>query len=50
LGREGAKEELSNNGKLKVKYIPFYMFVIKFLAPLAIAFIFLQGVGLINFS
>jgi neurotransmitter:Na+ symporter, NSS family len=50
LGRDGAKEELSNQGKLKVKYIPFYMFVIKFLAPLAIAFIFLQGIGLIKFS
>ncbi|SHF63964.1 neurotransmitter:Na+ symporter, NSS family [Mariniphaga anaerophila] len=50
LGRDKAKEELSNNGELKVRYIPFFMFVVKFLAPLAIAFIFLQGVGLINFS
>jgi neurotransmitter:Na+ symporter, NSS family len=50
LGRDKAKEELSNNGLLKVKYMPFLMFVVKFLAPLAIAFIFLQGVGLINFS
>ena len=50
LGRDKAKNELSNNGELKVKYIPFYMFIIKFLAPLAIAFIFLQGIGVINFS
>lgn len=50
LGRKKVKEELSNSGKLKVKYIPFFMFVVKFLAPLAIAFIFLQGVGLIRFS
>jgi NSS family neurotransmitter:Na+ symporter len=50
LGRDKVKEELSNNGKLKVKYMSFFMFVIKFLAPLAIAFIFLQGVGLIGFS
>ncbi|MGC9352334.1 MAG: sodium-dependent transporter [Mariniphaga sp.] len=50
LGRDKAKEELSNNGKLKVKYMSFFMFVVKFLAPLAIAFIFLQGVGLICFS
>lgn len=50
LGRDKVKEELSNNGKLKVKYMSFFMFVVKFLAPLAIAFIFLQGVGLIGFS
>lgn len=50
LGRDKTKEELSNGGKLKVKYMSFFMFVVKFLAPLAIAFIFLQGVGLISFS
>lgn len=49
LGRDKAKNELSNNGSLKAGYIPLYMFIIKFIAPLAIAFIFLQGVGLINF-
>jgi NSS family neurotransmitter:Na+ symporter len=49
LGRDKVKNELSNNGSLKAGYIPLYMFIIKFIAPLAIAFIFLQGVGLINF-
>ncbi len=48
LGRGKAADELSNSGKLKVRYLPFYMFVIKFIAPLAIAFIFLQGVGIIK--
>jgi neurotransmitter:Na+ symporter, NSS family len=50
FGRSKTKEELSNQGILKVKYMSFFMFVVKFLAPLAIAFIFLQGVGLIEFS
>ncbi len=50
LGRDKAWEELSNNGKLKAGYIPLYMFIIKFIAPLAIAFIFLQGVGLIKLN
>lgn len=50
MGKENARKELSNNGKLKVKYIPFYVFAVKFIAPLAIAFIFLQGLGLIHFS
>ncbi|RIH66087.1 sodium-dependent transporter [Mariniphaga sediminis] len=49
-GREKAGNELSNGGKLKTRYLPFYMFVIKYMAPLAIAFIFLQGVGLIKLS
>lgn len=48
FGREEVKEELSNNGKLSVKYLPFYLFVIRFLAPLCIAFIFLQGLGLLR--
>jgi len=48
FGRDKAKEELSNNGKLKAVYIPLFLFIIKFVAPLAIAFVFLQGVGLIN--
>lgn len=50
LGKNEAKKELSNNGELKTGYIPLYMFIIKFIAPLAIAFIFLQGVGLINLN
>lgn len=48
FGRDKTKEELSNNGKLRAAYIPLLMFVVRFVAPLAIAFIFLQGVGLIK--
>jgi NSS family neurotransmitter:Na+ symporter len=50
LGKKEAKKELSNNGELKAGYVPLYMFIIKFIAPLAIAFIFLQGVGLIKLN
>jgi NSS family neurotransmitter:Na+ symporter len=50
MGKNEAKKELSNNGKLKAGYVPLYMFIIKFIAPLAIAFIFLQGVGLIKLN
>ncbi len=48
FGRDKAKAELSNEGKLKATYIPLFMFIVRFVAPLAIAFIFLQGVGLIK--
>lgn len=50
FGRDKAKEELSNNGTLKARYIPLFLFIIKFVAPFAIAFVFLQGIGLINFK
>lgn len=50
LGKKEAKKELSNDGDLKAAYVPLYMFIIKFIAPLAIAFIFLQGVGLIKLN
>lgn len=50
LGKKEAKKELSNDGELKARFIPLYMFIIKFIAPLAIAFIFLQGVGLIKLN
>jgi len=49
-GTEKTKRELSNNGTLKARYIPLFIFIIKFLAPIAIAFVFLQGVGLINIT
>jgi NSS family neurotransmitter:Na+ symporter len=48
INRKAVINELSNDGKIKAAYIPFYLFVIKFIAPLAIAFIFLQGVGVIK--
>ncbi len=50
FGRDKVKSQLSNNGKLRAGYVPLYMVIIKFIAPLAIAFIFMQGVGLIRFG
>lgn len=49
INRKIVRNELTNEGELKGRYIPFYLFVIKFIAPFAIAFIFLQGVGIIRF-
>jgi neurotransmitter:Na+ symporter, NSS family len=47
-GRDKARAELSNEGKLKAAYVPFFIFVVRFLAPLCIAFIFLHGLGIIK--
>jgi len=48
FGREKASMELSNEGVLKIRFLPFFLFIIRFLAPLCIAFIFLQGIGIIK--
>jgi NSS family neurotransmitter:Na+ symporter len=38
------RSELSNEGQLKVKYFPFFMFIVKFIAPVAIAAIFVYSI------
>ncbi len=48
FGRDKLKYEISNDGRNKTGYLPFYLFVIRFIAPLCIAFIFLQSIGLIK--
>ncbi|HOF55594.1 MAG TPA: sodium-dependent transporter [Prolixibacteraceae bacterium] len=48
FGREKRMAELSNDGSLKAGYIPVYIFIIRFLAPIALAFIFLNGIGLLK--
>ncbi|HNY15597.1 MAG TPA: sodium-dependent transporter, partial [Bacteroidales bacterium] len=39
------KEELTNEGQLKGRLIPVFMFIVKFIAPLAIAMILLYSLG-----
>ncbi len=46
LGREGAEQELTNDGELSAGYLPLFMFLAKFVAPLVIAVVFLHGLGL----
>ena len=43
-GKRILKTELSNEGTLKVKYFAAYNFVVKFIAPLAIAAIFIYSI------
>ena len=47
-GRE-TKDELSNGRTLRLRYYSLYRFAIRFLAPLAIALVFLNGLGLLKF-
>lgn len=47
-GRE-SKDELSNGGTLRMRYYSLYRFAIRFIAPIAIALVFLNGLGLLKF-
>lgn len=47
-GRD-TKDELSNGGTLRLRYYSLYRFAIRFLAPLAIALVFLNGLGMLKF-
>lgn len=42
-------EELTNRGELKAGYQRIFFFLLKFVAPWAIALVFLRGVGFLNF-
>jgi len=46
LGRKKVEEEVNAEG-VHIGYIPFFMVAVKFIAPVAIAIVFLKGVGII---
>jgi neurotransmitter:Na+ symporter, NSS family len=48
LGKPGAKNEISNQGQIKARLLPLFMWIIKYLAPVAIALVFLNGIGLLK--
>ena len=45
LKRSLAYDELSNYGLLKVPYFPVYLFILRYLAPVAISLIFIRELG-----
>ncbi|HJX71592.1 MAG TPA: sodium-dependent transporter [Bacteroidales bacterium] len=49
-GKKNIRMELSNQGALKVAYFNVLMFLIKFVAPVAITFIFLNETGILKFN
>ncbi|HOP05014.1 MAG TPA: sodium-dependent transporter [Tenuifilaceae bacterium] len=44
VGRKVLRSELTNEGKLKASYYPAFIFIVKFIAPLAIAVIFIYSI------
>ena len=49
LGKRHIKEEITSDGLYKAKLTNLFVFIIKFLAPIAIAMVFLHGIGLLKF-
>ncbi len=45
MGSERVKAELSNNGSVSASYLPVFVFLVRFVAPLAIALVFMNGLG-----
>jgi NSS family neurotransmitter:Na+ symporter len=44
LSKKITKEEFTNNGELKGKLLPIFLFLVKFIAPIAIAIVFIYGI------
>lgn len=49
MGSGNVKAEISNEGALKARFFAVLMFILKFMAPIAIAMVFLNGLGLLQF-
>lgn len=49
LKKSDVYDELSNSGTLRLKLFNTFMFLIRFIAPLAIAIVFLNKIGLLKF-
>lgn len=48
LGKKVIADELSNEGTLKMKFLGVFVFIIKFIAPVAIALVFFNSIGLLK--
>lgn len=46
LGKDQVFDEISNSGKIKARLRWIYLFIIRFIAPIAIALVFLNSIGL----
>ncbi|MCB2196829.1 MAG: sodium-dependent transporter [Bacteroidetes bacterium] len=49
FGKKLIFDELSNEGTLKMKFFGLFIFIIKFIAPIAILLVFLNSIGIIKF-
>jgi len=45
MGTQNVKDELSNGGDIRASYLPVFVFLVRYVAPLAIALVFMNGLG-----
>ena len=48
LGSARSRSEISNEGTYRLSYFPVFMFLVRFVAPVAIALVFIYGLGLLR--
>jgi NSS family neurotransmitter:Na+ symporter len=49
MGKRNVKDEVTNSGRVKSTLFPLYIFLVRYLAPIAIIIVFLQGLGILKF-
>ncbi|HPD66016.1 MAG TPA: sodium-dependent transporter [Bacteroidia bacterium] len=49
MGKNKLKEEVSSNGTFKATFFFLFRFIVRFIAPVAIALVFLNGLGVLKF-
>ncbi len=49
FGRKKVQEEIENGGRVSQKILSIFIFLVRFIAPVAITAVFLSGIGLLNF-
>jgi NSS family neurotransmitter:Na+ symporter len=49
MGKKNVRDELTNGGKMKGRLFYIFLVIVRFIAPLAIAIVFLNGLGILNF-
>ncbi|RKD87941.1 sodium-dependent transporter [Mangrovibacterium diazotrophicum] len=48
LGRKKVREEIQKGGSITEMFLSIFMFLVRIIAPIAIAIVFLKGIGLLN--
>ncbi|MFP4525625.1 MAG: sodium-dependent transporter [Bacteroidales bacterium] len=48
LGKDAIVKEISSNGLYKVSFVKVFVLILKFIAPIAIALVFLNGIGILK--
>ena len=48
LDKRIVENQLTNDGRIQIKYVKTVSFILRFIAPIAILIVFLTGIGIIK--